>query len=45
MVFQNNAQNNILTSQQQYHNEYMNSKFGVSRYTSNLVSGKMFKKI
>ena len=45
MVFQNNAQNNIITSQQQYHNEYMNAKYGVSRYASNLVSGKMFKKI
>jgi hypothetical protein len=45
MVFQNTTTNNIITSQQQYHNEYMNAKYGVSRYASNLVSGKMFKKI
>jgi hypothetical protein len=26
-------------------NEYINAKYGVSRYASNQVSGKMFKKI
>jgi hypothetical protein len=26
-------------------NEYVNAKYGVSRYASNQVSGKMFKKI
>ena len=43
----NNA-NNIIpnaSTQQQTHNEYINAKYGVSRYASNLVSGKMFKKI
>ena len=45
MVFQNNPQNNILQSSEQIHNEYVNAKYGVSRYASNLVSGKMFKKI
>jgi hypothetical protein len=46
MIFQNiNNNNNILTTQEQYHNEYLNAKYGVSRYASNLVSGKMFKKI
>ena len=44
MVFQNNG-NNIITQQQQTHNEYINAKYGVSRYASNLVSGKMFKQI
>lgn len=29
--------------EQQYQNEYINAKFGVSKYTSNLVSGKMFR--
>lgn len=38
--------NNIIQpSEQQRHNEYINAKFGVSKYTSNLVSGRMFKKI
>jgi hypothetical protein len=44
MVFQNNG-NNIITQQQQTHNEYINAKYGVSRYASNLVSGKMFKQL
>ena len=44
MVLQNNG-NNIITQQQQTHNEYINAKYGVSRYASNLVSGKMFKQI
>ena len=44
MVFQNNG-NNIITQQQQTYNEYINAKYGVSRYASNLVSGKMFKQI
>lgn len=30
---------------QQQQNEFINAKFGVSKYASNLVSGKMFKKI
>jgi len=33
------------TLQQQQTNEIINAKYGVSRYASNLVSGKMFKKI
>jgi hypothetical protein len=51
MIFQNNAQNNIinLTNQSQKpdqtQNDYINAKYGVSKYASNLVSGKMFKKI
>jgi len=44
MVFQNNG-NNIITQQQQTHNEFINAKYGVSRYASNLVSGKMFKQL
>jgi hypothetical protein len=35
---------NIQLSEQQRQNEYINAKFGVSKYTSNLVSGKMFIK-
>jgi hypothetical protein len=34
---------NIQPSEQQLQNEYINAKFGVSKYASNLVSGKMFK--
>ena len=44
MILQNNG-NNIITQQQQTHNEYINAKYGVSRYASNLVSGKMFKQL
>lgn len=36
--------NNILTKEQQL-NEYVNAKYGVSKYASNLVSGKMFKHV
>jgi len=35
---------NVQLSEQQKQNEYINAKFGVSKYTSNLVSGKMFIK-
>jgi hypothetical protein len=35
---------NVQLSEQQRQNEYINAKFGVSKYTSNLVSGKMFIK-
>jgi len=45
IVFQTNAVNVIQPSEQQRQNEYINAKYGVSRYASNLVSGKMFKKI
>ena len=45
IVFQTNAVNIIQPSEQQRQNEYINSKYGVSRYASSLVSGKMFKKI
>ena len=45
MVFQNNAQNILINTSDQNHNEYINAKYGVSKYASNLVSGKMFKKI
>ena len=44
MRFQNNQQ--ILTNQetpQTQLNDYINAKYGVSKYASNLVSGKMFK--
>ena len=48
MPFQQNNHNynqyNIMAQQQQI-NEYINSKFGATKYASNLVSGKMFKKI
>jgi hypothetical protein len=46
MQFQRNNHNqyNIIDQQQQI-NEYINSKFGASKYASHLVSGKMFKKI
>jgi len=37
--------NIIQPTEQQRQNEYINAKFGVSKYASNLVSGKMFKKI
>jgi hypothetical protein len=45
VVFQNTATNVIQPSEQQKQNEYINAKFGVSKYASNLVSGKMFKNI
>ena len=32
-------------TEQQRQNEYINAKFGVSKYASNLVSGKMFKNV
>ena len=35
--------NNVSETQQL--NEHINSKYGVSKYASNLVSGKMYKKI
>jgi len=43
----NKIENNIIyqPSQQQQINEYINAKYGVTKYASNLVSGKMFKKI
>jgi hypothetical protein len=45
MIFQHNAQNNIIYPGNSTQSEYINAKYGVSRYASNLVSGKMFKKI
>lgn len=45
IIFQTNATNIIQSSEQQRQNEYINAKFGVSKYASNLVSGKMFKNI
>ena len=39
MAFENNQQTNHQTQL----NEYINAKYGVSKYASNLVSGKMFK--
>jgi hypothetical protein len=41
-IFQTNI---VQPSEQQRQNEYINAKYGVSRYTSNMVSGKMFKKL
>lgn len=44
--YSNNVGRNIIQpSEQQRQNEFINAKFGVSKYASNLVSGKMFKKI
>jgi hypothetical protein len=34
----------IQPTAQQRQNEYINAQYGVSKYTSNLVSGKMFIK-
>jgi hypothetical protein len=48
LIFNNQAnQNNqmIHNNESQQMNEYVNAKYGVSRYASNQVSGKMFKKI
>lgn len=42
-IFRKNTQ--IQPSQEQQQAEFVNAKFGVSKYASNLVSGKMFKKI
>jgi hypothetical protein len=42
-MFQTNTPNIIPPSEQQSQNEFINAKFGVSKYASNLVSGKMFK--
>jgi hypothetical protein len=46
MQFQRNNQyqESALDAQQQMR-EYVNSKFGATKYASNLVSGKMFKKL
>ena len=41
----NQSQNNYSNNESQIMNEYINAKYGVSRYASNQVSGKMFKKI
>lgn len=40
----NNQVNFLQNTEQQRQNEFINAKFGVSKYASNLVSGKMFKK-
>ena len=45
MMIQTNLGNIIQPTEQQRQNEYINSKYGVSKYASNQVSGKMFKKI
>jgi hypothetical protein len=45
LIFQNTATSIIQPTEQQKQNEYINAKFGASKYASNLVSGKMFKKI
>ena len=42
LVLQNTS---LKPSPQQQLNEFINAKYGVSKYASNLVSGKMFKKI
>ena len=41
----NQSQNNYSNNYVQQMNQYINAKYGVSRYASNQVSGKMFKKI
>ena len=43
--FSTNNDNLNINNNEQTYNEYINSKYGVSKYASNLVSGKMFKKI
>lgn len=43
LIFQTNATNIIQTSEKQKESEYINAQIGASKYTSNLVSGKMFK--
>ena len=53
LIFNNQSnQNNQMNNQMIYKNnesqqisEYVNAKYGVSRYASNQVSGKMFKKL
>ena len=53
LIFNNQEfHNNQINQIEQYKNnhfqqmnEYVNAKYGVSRYASNQVSGKMFKKI
>lgn len=49
LIFNNQVnqvnQNNHSNNEYQQMNEYINAKYGVSRYASNQVSGKMFKKI
>ena len=53
LIFNNlETHNNQINQIEQYKNnhfqqmnEYVNAKYGVSRYASNQVSGKMFKKI
>jgi hypothetical protein len=45
IIFQKNGINVIQPSEQQRQNEYINAKYGVSRYASNLVSGRMFKNL
>ena len=45
MVFQTNIKNQNIPSEQQKQNEYINAQYGVSKYASNLVSGKMFKNV
>jgi hypothetical protein len=41
----NNQPSNIIQlTEQQRQNEFINAKFGVSKYASNLVSGKMFRR-
>jgi len=42
IMFQKMQTNIIQPSEQQMQNEYINAKFGVSKYASNLVSGKKF---
>ncbi len=42
--FQNSNANIIQLTEQQRQNEFINAKFGVSKYASNLVSGKMFRR-
>jgi len=49
LIFNNQTnQNNQMVyknNESQQMNEYVNAKYGVSRYASNQVSGKMFKKL
>jgi len=45
MVFQTNIKNQNIPSEQQKQNEHINAQYGVSKYASNLVSGKMFKNV
>ena len=45
MFFQNIVSHTIQATELQQQNEFINAKFGVSKYASNLVSGRMFKKI